>query len=163
MTSSTTSWKTGVALVIAAAVVLVGLATAQTATTSGTGDDRAAMEAAVNAYHAALKSGDSTAALKLLAPDVMVLESGYIETAEQYLADHLPADMEFAAATNGERKTLSAVVSGEIGWVISSSTARGEFRGRPVNSAGAELMVLERVAGAWRIRAIHWSSRRLEG
>ncbi len=35
----------------------------------------------------------------------------------------------------------------------------GEFRGRPVNSAGAELMVLTRVQGTWKISAIHWSSR----
>jgi ketosteroid isomerase-like protein len=46
-----------------------------------------------------------------------------------------------------------------VAWATSTSTARGEFRGRPVNSEGAELMVLTRTPEGWKISAIHWSSR----
>lgn len=44
-------------------------------------------------------------------------------------------------------------------WATSTPAAQGDFRGRSVNSAGAELMVLTRVTDGWRINAIHWSSR----
>jgi hypothetical protein len=35
---------------------------------------------------------------------------------------------------------------------------RGTFRGRERDLEGAELMVLERRDGVWRIASIHWSS-----
>jgi hypothetical protein len=44
-------------------------------------------------------------------------------------------------------------------WATSTSTTQGEVRGRAINSAGAELMVLVRGADGWKISAIHWSSR----
>lgn len=50
-------------------------------------------------------------------------------------------------------------VRGDVGWVSSQSTSRGEIRGRQISSTGAELMVRSREANGWLIRAIHWSSR----
>jgi hypothetical protein len=35
----------------------------------------------------------------------------------------------------------------------------GEYRGKAVDIASAELLVLTRAPAGWRIRAIHWSSR----
>jgi hypothetical protein len=52
-------------------------------------------------------------------------------------------------------------VSEDVAWAASTSTSTGEFRDRAINAAGAELMVLVRTAGGWRIAAIHWSSRTL--
>jgi ketosteroid isomerase-like protein len=46
-------------------------------------------------------------------------------------------------------------VRGNSAWAVSTSETKGEFRGRPVNSAGAELMVLTRTADGWRSSAIH--------
>jgi hypothetical protein len=57
--------------------------------------DSAAVAAAVAAFHAALRAGDSTAALVLLAPDATILEAGGAETVAQYRAGHLPSDIEF--------------------------------------------------------------------
>jgi ketosteroid isomerase-like protein len=121
--------------------------------------DSAAVAATVERYHRALADGDSTAALALLAEDAVVLESGGVETRAEYRSHHLPADMEFARAVRGERGAGRIVVRGDVAWASSSSTAQGDFRGRPVNSSGAELMVLSREPDGWRIRAIHWSSR----
>ena len=122
--------------------------------------DSADVAAVVDGFHKALAAGDSAAALAPLAPDVVVLESGGIETRDDYRAHHLPADIEFARAVPGARSGARVVVSGDVAWVSATSTTRGEFRGRPVNSVGAELVVLARAGGPWRIRAIHWSSRR---
>lgn len=122
--------------------------------------DSAAVVATVNRLHDALEAGDSAAVLALLTDDVAILESGGIESRTEYRGHHLPADIEFARAIRAERKVHAVAVSGDAAWVSSTSSTRGEFKGRPVSSAGAELIVLRRVAGTWRIAAIHWSSRR---
>jgi ketosteroid isomerase-like protein len=115
--------------------------------------------ATVTRYQTALAAGDSSAALTLLASDAIVLESGGVESRQEYRSGHLPADIGFARALPSTRENLRAVVRGDVAWVSSTSTTRGEFRGRQINSAGAELMVLSREPEGWKIRAIHWSSR----
>jgi ketosteroid isomerase-like protein len=97
--------------------------------------------------------------LSLLAPDAVILESGSVETREEYRAHHLPADMGFARAVASDDSGISVRVRGDVAWAWSTSVSRGEYRGRAVNTAGAELMVLTRSANGWRIAAIHWSSR----
>ncbi|MGH7679846.1 MAG: YybH family protein [Gemmatimonadaceae bacterium] len=124
-----------------------------------TPSDSSDVVAVVRRYQAALATGDSAAALSLLAPDAVVLESGGVETREDYRAHHLPADIAFARAVPSERSDLRVAIRGDVGWVSSTSTTRGEFRGRQINSRGAELMVLSRESDGWKIRAIHWSSR----
>ena len=121
--------------------------------------DSAAVVAAVHAFHAALARGDSAAALRLLAPDVRILESGGVETLADYRAHHLPADIDFARAVPGTRGPLGVTVRGDVAWTVGTSETKGELRGRAINSAGAESMVLVRGADGWRISAIHWSSR----
>jgi len=113
----------------------------------------------VAVYHAALQRGDSIAALALLAPDAVILESGGVESRAEYRSHHLPADIAFAQALPGTRSPFAVKVRGDVAWAWSTSVTQGEFRGRQVNSAGAELMVLERTDAGWRITAIHWSSR----
>ena len=121
--------------------------------------DSAAVAATVERFHAAVVAGDSTQALTLLAPDAIVLESGGIETREEFRAHHLPADIAFAQAVKTEHGPMRVFVRGDVAWVSSVSTTTGEYRGRQVNSAGAELVVLARVGQEWKISAIHWSSR----
>lgn len=118
-----------------------------------------AVAATVHAYHQALRSGDAEAAQALLADDVLVAESGGLETREEYLSHHLPGDMAFAAAVDRSSGPLHVTVQGDVAWAVSTSTTSGTFRDREVNSRGAELMVLTRSDDGWRIRAIHWSSR----
>lgn len=121
--------------------------------------DSAAVIAAVDAFHRALSRGDSASALALLAPDVMILESGDAETRDAYRAHHLSADIQFAAALPSIRSVSQVVVRGEAAWVTATSVTRGSLRGRNVNSRGVELVVLSRERDGWKIRAIHWSSR----
>ena len=121
--------------------------------------DSAAVIEVVDRYHAALARGDSATALQLLASDAVILESGGAESRDEYRAHHLPADIAFAAAVRAQRTVTRVVVRGDMAWVASTSTSQGEFRGRTINSAGAELMVLSRTGDGWRISAIHWSSR----
>ena len=114
---------------------------------------------AVGRFHAALAAGDSVAALALLSDDVTILESGGVESRTEYRSHHLPGDMAFARAIPSKRSGLAVRLRGEVAWVTSTSRTEGEFRGRKVNSTGAELAILSREPSGWRIRAIHWSSR----
>jgi ketosteroid isomerase-like protein len=122
--------------------------------------DSLAATAVVESYHRALEQGDSATALGLLAPDAIVLESGGLETREQYRSHHLRADISFARAVPSRYVRARIEIGGDMAWIASTSTTKGQFRDRAVNSAGAELMVLKRTPAGWKIAAIHWSSRR---
>ena len=122
--------------------------------------DSADAVAVIHRFHSALEKGDSTAALSLLLPDVTILESGGVETLTEYRSRHLGADMAFSKAVPAKRTVVSVTVLGGAAWVASTSISQGENAGRPVNSAGAELIVLKKVGADWKISAIHWSSRR---
>jgi ketosteroid isomerase-like protein len=123
------------------------------------GQDSAAVVAVVDGFHAALAAGDSVAVARLLAPAAFILENGSVETRDEYLGGHLRGDIAFARAVTTERAPVRVSVAGDAAWAVSTSLSSGEFRGRPVHSAGAELMVLGRGSDGWRIVAIHWSSR----
>lgn len=125
----------------------------------GSATDSAAVAQVVSSFHAALAAGDSTQALALLAPDARILEGGGVETRAEYASHHLGADMAFAGAVPRERGPLHVTVRGDVAWVSSTSTVRGTYRGREIDSRGAELAVLSRHGDSWMIEAVHWSSR----
>lgn len=122
-------------------------------------NDSLAVVAVIDAFHAAHAAGDSAAALRMLTPDAVILESGGVETLAEYRAHHLAADIAFARALPSSRSVVKVTVAGDLAWVASTSTTRGEFRGRQINSTGAELATLRRSGGNWLITSIHWSSR----
>lgn len=120
--------------------------------------DSAAVAATVASFHNALAAGDSVRALAMLDSAVVILESGDEERLADYRAHHLAADVEFARAVRQAPTPIRVKLRGDAAWASSTNTATGTFRGRPINSAGAELMVLTRAGDGWRIVAIHWSS-----
>ena len=124
--------------------------------------DSVSARRAVETFHESLVRGDSTGALALLSPDVVVLESGEVERYAEYRSHHLAADIAFERAVPSTHSLVTLRVEGNTAWVATTSVTQGQFNKRPVNSAGAELMVLTRTGtdAPWRIRAIHWSSHR---
>ncbi len=128
---------------------------------SGVETDSASVAAVVERYHRALSDADSVTALALLADDAVILESGDIETRDEYRSHHLSADIEFARAVPSVRGPVSVVTQGGAAWAISTATTHGSYRGRTIDSQGAELMVVTRKQDGWKIRAIHWSSHTL--
>ncbi len=123
-----------------------------------TAPDREAIATTVTAFSNALRTGDRAAALALLAPDAQILESGARQTREQYAAEHLAADIEFARAVQSTRGALIVRQEGNVAWTTSTNKSIGKFMDRDIDSESAELMVLAKTDGGWRIRAIHWSS-----
>jgi ketosteroid isomerase-like protein len=132
------------------------LATARAAEISGV--ESAGVVAAVDRFHEALQRGDEKAAMELLAPDAIILESGSVETREQYRQHHLTEDIAFLRAVPSKRSTVRVRIENDVAWVVSMSRSDGSFHGREINSVGSELVVLMKSATGWRIRAIHWSS-----
>ena len=113
----------------------------------------------IEAFHAALVAGDSTTALSLLAEGVVILESGGTENKDHYRSGHISGDMRFAQAVPRERGEIDVRVLGDVAWASSTSVTQGRMGDREINSQGAELVVLAREGGSWKITAIHWSSR----
>lgn len=115
---------------------------------------------AVDAFHAALKAGDTAAALTLLAPDVMIFEEGGAERSrDEYASHHLGSDAAFAAASEGTVARRSGWADGGVAWITSEGRTTGQSNGRAVDRLTTETMVLKRHADGWRIHHIHWSSR----
>lgn len=125
----------------------------------GRQSDSVAVVTVVDRYHRALSDGDTATALSLLATEAIILERGDVETREEYRSHHLPADIAFARAVPSVRGPVRVTIRGGVAWAISTSKTQGAYRGRAIDSQGAELMVVTREQEGWKIRAVHWSSR----
>lgn len=114
--------------------------------------------AVADAFHAALAAGDAARAEAQLAPDAIVLESGFVEARAEYLSHHLAADIAFAREVKQLRSDVRVIVEGDVAWLSAKTRTTGAYQGRTIDAEGAELIVLARGDAGWRIRAIHWSS-----
>ena len=122
--------------------------------------DSTAAVAAVEQFRAALEAADSARAVSMLADDVLILESGAVQTRAEYLGGHLGADMKAAAGSKRERTVLRVTVIGDVALVVSKTVAPPTGVQGSTGSEMAELMVVAKTAAGWKIRAVHWSSRR---
>ena len=115
--------------------------------------------AIVEQFHAAMKRGDAAAVAALMADDAVVYEQGWVEASkDEYVTGHLPGDIAYSAGTTSQVLSQRVSISGSLALVITQSRASGSLEGKPVIRDGTETMVLKRVAGAWLIAHIHWSS-----
>ena len=84
---------------------------------------------AVEAFHAALSSGDSVGALALLGDDVHIVESGNVQTRAEYRSGHLAADIRASASRpERERSPITVVVERDVAWTTSSPRAFDRWR-----------------------------------
>ena len=121
--------------------------------------DQADVEAAIESFYAAMKKADSKAAMAMIAPDAMFVESGRIETRQQYEESHLPNDIDFEKQITGKRSPWQITVNGDTAWGIASTEYQGTFDGRDLAFVSRQLAVVTRGEdGKWLIRSIHWSS-----
>ena len=148
---------------VSVTIALLGLLVGTSAcarTQPDTAADTAAVEAVVNGFYGAMKTADKAAAMALIHEDAMFVEGGRLETREQYETNHLPADIEFEQAVSGNRISTKVTIDRDAAWVIAETEFRGTFENEPVSFVSAQLVVLSRDAGDWRIRSAHWSSYR---
>jgi ketosteroid isomerase-like protein len=119
------------------------------------------VSAVFESFYSAIKKGDPQAAMSVIAPDAVFVESGTIETRSEYETNHLPNDIAFEKEVTGKRGPLRITFAGDTAWVIATTEYDGTFEGGPVSFASSQLMVLTYDTGAWQIRSVHWSSRPL--
>jgi ketosteroid isomerase-like protein len=141
-------------------IVISGL-TASCAAAQAPANDEAGVAAAAKAFQTAMDTGDAATVMQYLADDALMMEGGTIENRMQYETDHLPADLEFAKGMTAKRMPVQQTVRGDVAWVRTSTEFSGTFEGQPLALLGLETMVLTREPEGWRIKALHWSSRRL--
>jgi len=115
--------------------------------------------ATVDAFHAALRRGDTRSAAALLADDALIFEEGGVERSKAvYAAHHLPADAEFSKAVRSVVGRRAGHSDGRLAWIASDGRTSGTYRGKAVDRVTTETMVLRRTGREWRIVHIHWSS-----
>lgn len=115
---------------------------------------------AVDAFHAALRRGDTAAALAQLADDVLIFEAGGAERSKaEYAAAHLAGDAAFAQAVPGTLLRRTGGLTGGLAWVASEGRTQGRYKDRDVDRITTETMLLRRDGATWRIVHVHWSSR----
>ena len=143
-----------------AVVMAVTLAAACTSSKS-TPTDEADVKAAIESFYAAMKKGDAKGAMTFIAPDAMFVESGRLETRQQYEENHLPADIDFEKQITGKRGPWRITINGDTAWGIASTAYEGPVDGADVNFVSTQLAIVTRGEdGKWMIRSIHWSSMR---
>lgn len=115
--------------------------------------------ATVDAFHAALRKGDTRSASAMLASDVLIFEGGGVErTKAEYEAHHLAADAAFTQAVPSVLTRRAGHALGPTAWIASEGRTMGTYKGKPVDRVTAETMVLRRTGRDWKIVHIHWSS-----
>lgn len=116
--------------------------------------------AVATAFGAAMASSDEATVKSLLAPDVLIYESGGQEASrDEYAAHHLKSDLAFLA--NAQIRVLGRKhgASGDLAWVATRSRITGMARDTPLDLYSTESLVLKRLPGGWQIVHVQWSSR----
>lgn len=115
----------------------------------------------VDAFDRAIARGKEAKARELLAPDVLVYESGVQESSlEEYAQRHLGADIAFMKNVKRDVLGRQHGESGDLAWVATRRHLTGSYKDRPIDVFSTETMLLVRGPQGWRIRHIHWSSQR---
>jgi ketosteroid isomerase-like protein len=142
------------------ALLVIWGVTAGCAPGRSSASDEADVAAAVKEFQTAMDTGDAPTVMRYIADDALMMEGGTIENRMQYETDHLPLDLDFAKGMKATRMPVKQDVRGDVAWVRTSTEFTGTFQDQPLSLLGLETMVLTREPEGWRIRALHWSSRR---
>lgn len=122
--------------------------------------DATAAVAIADQFAQALAGGDFETVETLLAPDVLILESGGAERSrEEYLSHHAISDAKFLKDAHQQLLRRRAHAAGELVWIGSESELHTTKDGAPLTMLSTETMVLRHTPDGWRIAHIHWSSR----
>ena len=115
---------------------------------------------AVDSFHAALRAKNTAGALSLLDRGLVVFEFGSMDpTVEAYAFQHLPFDMDVAAATKWTLESRRVGGEGNERWVLSSYRVTGAERdGTPIDMTTLETAILRRSGDGFRIVHFHWST-----
>jgi hypothetical protein len=111
--------------------------------------------------HLAIRGADRAAATSVLAADVQIFESGYVERSrDEYLSHHFDSDAKFAKTVTRKVIKHSEQVAGNMALILEETESNGSYEGQSLKLIGTETAVLRLNGGNWQIVHIHWSSRK---
>lgn len=116
---------------------------------------------ALAAFYSALASGDKAKATELLAPDITIYESGYVERSRtEYAGHHLPEDMTFAKTSTRTILQQSQRIDGNLAVIWAETETKAKVKGKDMQIFGTETAFLQKIGEDWQIVHVHWSSRK---
>ena len=117
-------------------------------------------EETADSLYTGLKTGDTELLQSIMDPQVLIFESGGVESSwEEYASHHLGADMTFMANMSREIISRKILEQGEIFVIATQARLSGTYRDEQIDSTSDETLVLQKKEQGWRITHIHWSSR----
>ncbi|ODS63418.1 MAG: hypothetical protein ABS41_06035 [Arenimonas sp. SCN 70-307] len=125
-------------------------------------DDTAAIKAVLATYKTALERRDLTGVDALFAERNEVIESGKVEGSyADYVTHHIGPELGHIQRFTFDDYAVTVEQAGDIAWATETYryTIVLPDRADPMVRQGVATTVLERREGAWKIRAMHSSSR----
>lgn len=143
-----------------AALLLAGATMAAPAAAAS--EDTAAIKAVLATYKTALERRDLTGVDALFAERNEVIESGKVEGSyADYVTHHIGPELGHIQRFTFDDYAVTVEQAGDIAWATETYryTIVLPDRADPMVRQGVATTVLERREGAWKIRAMHSSSR----
>jgi ketosteroid isomerase-like protein len=107
----------------------------------------------------AIAMGDINSLRAVVAADVVIFESGGIESSlTEYEGHHMPADMAFMKAMSREVISQQVIDSGDSATVVTRSRLHGTYKDKEIDLNSTETLVMRKLHGHWKVVHIHWSS-----
>lgn len=126
---------------------------------NATVEDSAAVVQVLERFREAIINNNREKASDLLTEDARILESGGIETKEEYLSHHFHSDGKFLSAMEREVQSQKVETNESTAWVSTASRMHGTYDDGDISINSAELAVLVKTEQGWKISSVHWSSR----
>ena len=114
-------------------------------------------------FYTSLATGDKVKATELLAPEVTIYESGYVERSRaDYAGHHLPEDIAFSKTSTRTVLQQSQRIDGNLAVIWSETETKAKLKGKDVQIFGTETALLQKIDENWHIVHVHWSSRKVK-
>lgn len=138
-----------------ASVAALCLCVVQNATAAFFGN---AVEAA-NLFRNAMHEGEIATALRMLAPEVLIVDAGREDRSrDAYAAGALKRDIAHYGAYYVAVLSQDSAERGDTAWVTTRTRYLSKAAENAVEFVGTETLVLHRLAGGWKIVHVHRSA-----
>ena len=149
-----------VRFVIALVLVIAGITWVVSGQAATTEDADHPATVAADLLGDAIIAGDVDTLKALIAPDVLIFESGGVESSlAEYEDHHMPADIAFMKNMSSEVISRRVIEAGDSAIVLTQSRINGVYKEKEVDLSSTETLVMRNMGGQWKIIHIHWSSR----
>ncbi|MEX0915389.1 MAG: c-type cytochrome [Wenzhouxiangellaceae bacterium] len=120
-------------------------------------------EQVIDGFRHALVEGRREAALTFFHPRATIIESGHVQSVEEYAAGHLGSDMAFLSEIAIEQLSRDTQLGKDQATVETRSRFRGQVNDQSIDLESIEFATLIETDEGWRISQVAWSSQLFSG